>query len=69
MPFFGDRWLTASYYGGTNLCRDVPVLADLYLQGKLELDAQLARRYPLEDINRALGDLDAGEAGRGVIVF
>ena len=69
MPFFGDRWLTASYYGGTNLRRDIPMLADLYLKGKLQLDPLIARRYALEDINCAFADLESGKPGRGVIVF
>ena len=37
MPLFGDRWITASYYGGTNLQRDIPRLVDLYRRGKLDL--------------------------------
>ncbi len=69
MPFFGDRWLTASYYGGTNLRRDIPRLAQLYLGGKLELDALVTRRYALADINQAFTDLVGGEPGRGVIVL
>jgi len=69
MPFFGDRWLTASYYGGTNLRRDIPMLADLYLRGKLELDALVTRTYALEDINRAFADLVSGKPGRGVVLI
>jgi S-(hydroxymethyl)glutathione dehydrogenase/alcohol dehydrogenase len=69
MPFFGERWVTASYYGGANLWRDIPRLVDLYLTGKLDLERLVARRYPLEQINEAFADLASGKPGRGVIVF
>ncbi|NLF01856.1 MAG: zinc-binding dehydrogenase [Anaerolineales bacterium] len=45
MGFFGDRAVTASYYGGANLWRDIPYLVTLYQQGRLDLDGLLARRY------------------------
>ena len=69
MPFFGDRWVTGSYYGGANLWRDVPRMVDLYLAGKLDLDRLVARRYPLEEVNQAFADLAGGRPGRGLIVF
>jgi S-(hydroxymethyl)glutathione dehydrogenase/alcohol dehydrogenase len=69
MDFFGDRSLTASYYGGANLWRDIPRLVDLYLRGKLELDGLITRRYHLAEINQAFADLAAATPGRGVVVF
>ena len=69
MDLFGDRWLTGAYYGGANLWRDIPRLVDLYLNGKLDLDGLVTRRYPLERINEAFADLVEGKPGRGVIVF
>jgi S-(hydroxymethyl)glutathione dehydrogenase/alcohol dehydrogenase len=69
VPFYGERWVTGSYYGSANLWRDVPRLVDLYLTGKLDLDNLIARRYPLEQINQAFADLAGGVPGRGLIVF
>jgi S-(hydroxymethyl)glutathione dehydrogenase/alcohol dehydrogenase len=68
MPFYGERWVTGSYYGGAVLWRDIPRLADLYLRGKLDLDGLVTRRYPLDAVNEAFADLAGGKPGRGVIV-
>ena len=41
-----------------------------YQEGKLPLDKLVSRRYRLEQINEALGDLERGDiAGRSIIVF
>jgi S-(hydroxymethyl)glutathione dehydrogenase/alcohol dehydrogenase len=69
VPFFGERWVTGSYYGSANLQRDIPRLVDLYLGGKLDLDALVARRYTLEEVNAAFDDLAQGKPGRGIITF
>jgi S-(hydroxymethyl)glutathione dehydrogenase/alcohol dehydrogenase len=69
MPFYGERWVTGSYYGGAVLWRDIPRLADLYLAGRLDLDRLVTRRYPLEEINEAFADLAGGKPGRGTILF
>ena len=69
MPFYGERSLTGSYYGGARLWRDIPRLADLYLRDQLDLDSLVARHYPLPEINEAFSDLAGGEPGRGVIVM
>ena len=58
-----------SKMGDAVLSRDIPWLADLYLQGRLELDALVSRRWPLEDINAAIADTRSGGAKRNVIVF
>jgi len=69
VPFFGERWVTGSYYGSANLRRDIPRLVDLYLGGKLELDTLVARRYALDEVNSAFEDLETGKPGRGIIVY
>ena len=47
----------------------MPRMIDLYRAGKLNLDDLVVRHYALEQINEAYADLDAGEIGRGAIVF
>jgi S-(hydroxymethyl)glutathione dehydrogenase/alcohol dehydrogenase len=69
MPFYGERWMTGSYYGGARLWRDIPRLVDLYLRDKLALDRLAARHYPLEAVNEAFADLAGGKPGRGVILM
>jgi S-(hydroxymethyl)glutathione dehydrogenase/alcohol dehydrogenase len=69
VPFFGERWVTGSYYGSANLRRDIPRLVDLYLGDRLDLDTLVARRYPLEEVNAAFADLEIGKPGRGIIVY
>jgi len=46
---------------------DVPRFAELYLSGRLPLQELITRRYPLERINEALDDLEAGRVGRPLI--
>jgi S-(hydroxymethyl)glutathione dehydrogenase/alcohol dehydrogenase len=69
MPFYRERWVTGSYYGGANLWRDIPRLVELYLLGKVELDRLVARHYSLAQVNEAFADLKRGKPGRGVIVM
>lgn len=55
--------------GDTVLARDIPWLADLYLQGRLKLDELVSRRWTLDQINEAIADTKSGNARRNVIVF
>lgn len=55
--------------GDTVLDRDIPWLADLYLQGRLKLDELISNRWSLDQINEAIADTKAGNARRNVIVF
>jgi len=64
-----DKILTSAYYGGCDPARDMPMLLDLYMAGRLKLDEMIGRRRPLEQINEAFGDLDAGDILRTLIVF
>ena len=61
--------LQGSLYGTTNARLDIPLLAQLYLDGKLKLDELVTQTYALEDINQAFADLDAGKNLRGVILY
>lgn len=58
-----------SKMGAARPQEDIPRLAELYLQGRLELDALIGGRYPLDRINEALASSARGEAHRNVIVF
>ena len=64
-----EKTLRGTYYGSARSRVDMPTMVDLYLSGKLNLDDLVVRRYSLDRINEAYGDMDAGEVGRGAIVF
>lgn len=64
----GQR-LIGTKMGDTVLSRDIPWLADLYLQGRLELDALISGRWSLDQINEAIADTKTGAARRNVILF
>ncbi|MXQ09141.1 alcohol dehydrogenase catalytic domain-containing protein [Alphaproteobacteria bacterium GH1-50] len=68
MAAYGQR-LIGSKMGDTVLARDIPWLADLYLQGRLKLDELISGRWPLEEINEAIADTKSGKSRRNVIVF
>ena len=57
---FDERTVTGTSMGSTRLSSDVPMLAELYLRGRLELDKLITNRYPLEAINEAMSDFAAG---------
>ena len=61
--------LVGSLMGSAVLKRDIPMLVDLYQQGRLKLDELVSGRWPLEQINDAIADTVAGHALRNVIVF
>ncbi|TDS86965.1 S-(hydroxymethyl)glutathione dehydrogenase/alcohol dehydrogenase [Nesterenkonia aurantiaca] len=64
----GQR-LVGSNYGSTVPRRDFPLLASLYLSGKLPVDRLIKRRVPLEEVDTAFEALRTGAYGRSVIVF
>lgn len=64
-----EKTVMGSYYGTANTARDFPLYADLYLNGKLDLDRLVSKKYPLEQINEAYADMLSGEIARGLITF
>jgi len=65
----GEKRLRRSSYGGARPLRDFPMLAQAYLDGRLQLDELITARMKLEDINRGFDDLRAGRSIRTVIEF
>ncbi|OKO83032.1 Zn-dependent alcohol dehydrogenase [Bradyrhizobium sp. AS23.2] len=66
---FQEKTLSSSYYGSVQPDRDFPVLADLYMDKKIDLDSLISRTYGLEDINQGFEQLRKGGVARGVVVF
>ena len=67
--FGGEKTVTSSSMGTTNLAVDVPKLVTLYQNKKLKLDELITKRYPLEQINEAITAVVQGEALRNIITF
>jgi Zn-dependent alcohol dehydrogenase len=66
---FEGKSLRASMYGGSNLRRDVPRLADLWRSGQLDLEGLITRRIRFDDLNDAIATLKRGDAIRQVVLF
>jgi Zn-dependent alcohol dehydrogenase len=64
-----DRRLIGVRYGESRPRRDIPLIVDLYKQGRFKLDEMVTRTYPLTQWEQALHDMHAGELARGVLVF
>jgi Zn-dependent alcohol dehydrogenase len=68
--FIGSRNFTRTSGGDCRPDRDFPVFVRWYREGKLKLDELVTRRYPLEQINQAVDDLEHGRIlGRAIITY
>ncbi|MCX3061195.1 S-(hydroxymethyl)mycothiol dehydrogenase [Streptomyces beihaiensis] len=61
--------LKSSWYGDCLPSRDFPMLIDLYLQGRLDLDAFVTETIALEDVEKAFERMHHGDVLRSVVVF
>jgi S-(hydroxymethyl)mycothiol dehydrogenase len=59
--------LKSSWYGDCLPSRDFPMLIDLYLQGRLDLDAFVSETIGLDDVEEAFGKMHRGEVLRSVV--
>ncbi|MFD5121922.1 Zn-dependent alcohol dehydrogenase [Streptomyces sp. NPDC058385] len=65
----GQKSLHGVFMGSTIADVDIPLYADLYRQGRLNLDDLVAETISLEQINEGYTKLEKGETARSVIVF
>jgi S-(hydroxymethyl)glutathione dehydrogenase/alcohol dehydrogenase len=63
---YQNKAILGCRYGAARPRRDFPMLADLYLSGRLRIDELITRHYTLDDFGRAIEDLKAGQLARGV---
>ena len=61
--------LKSSWYGDCLPSRDFPMLIDLYLQGRLDLDRFVSEEIGLDDVEEAFHKMERGEVLRSVVVF
>ena len=61
--------LKSSWYGDCLPTRDFPMLIDLYLKGKLDLDGFVTETIGLEGVEEAFARMQQGEVLRSVVVL
>jgi S-(hydroxymethyl)mycothiol dehydrogenase len=61
--------LKSSWYGDCLPSRDFPMLIDLYLQGRLDLDRFVSETIGLDGIEEAFHKMERGEVLRSVVVM
>jgi hypothetical protein len=64
-----EKTISGSYYGSVRPDIDFPLLADLDMEKKLDLDDLISRTYKFDEINEGFRLLVSGAVARGVIVF
>jgi S-(hydroxymethyl)mycothiol dehydrogenase len=70
IDFFGRGGaLKPSWYGDCLPSRDFPLLIDLYLQGRLPLDAFVSETIGLDAVEEAFEKMERGEVLRSVVVL
>jgi S-(hydroxymethyl)glutathione dehydrogenase/alcohol dehydrogenase len=68
LTVLNERAVLGCDYGSARQWRDIPLLVDLYMAGRLRLDELVSGVYALDDVNQALDDLKTGKAIRPVLV-
>jgi S-(hydroxymethyl)glutathione dehydrogenase/alcohol dehydrogenase len=63
----GQKRVVGVNYGSTNFKRDIPMYAELYLEGRLNLDSLVSRRIALRDVNEGYAALKGGSINRVVV--
>jgi S-(hydroxymethyl)mycothiol dehydrogenase len=59
----------SSWYGDCLPSRDFPVLIDLYLSGRFDLDGFVSETISLDDVEEAFQKMERGEVLRSVVVL
>ncbi|HEX3471827.1 MAG TPA: zinc-binding dehydrogenase [Silvibacterium sp.] len=63
----GQKRVKGVNFGSTNAKRDIPMYAELYLQGRMNLDDLVSRRIALRDVNEGYAALKDGSLNRVVV--
>jgi len=63
-----DQRILGCNYGSTVPERDIPRLVDELVAGELDLETMISARRPLDEVESALADLDAGGALRQLLL-
>jgi Zn-dependent alcohol dehydrogenase len=63
---YNNKAILGCRYGAARPRTDFPMLADLYLGGRLKIDELITRHYALDQVADAIDDLKRGTLARGV---
>jgi S-(hydroxymethyl)glutathione dehydrogenase/alcohol dehydrogenase len=66
---FYERRLQGSVMGSNDFKRDTPRYVDMYLDGRLDLDAMVTRKLSLDEINDGFDLMKQGASVRSIVVF
>lgn len=66
---FYERRIQGSVMGSNDFRRDTPRYVQMYLDGRLDIDAMVTKRLALEQVNDGFEEMRAGTAVRSLIVF
>jgi S-(hydroxymethyl)mycothiol dehydrogenase len=61
--------LKSSWYGDCLPTRDFPMLTELYLQGRIDLDAFVTEEIRLDEVEAAFDKMQTGGVLRSVVIF
>ena len=64
-----DRGLLGCRYGSARPHHDIPLMVELYLEGRLMLDELVTETKPLEGFRDIVEDMPAGRLARGVLTL
>jgi S-(hydroxymethyl)glutathione dehydrogenase/alcohol dehydrogenase len=64
-----EKAIRGTLYGSVRPNVDFPILVDLYLSGRLQIDPLVSRTYTLDEINDGFTAMRGGQVARGVVVF
>jgi Zn-dependent alcohol dehydrogenase len=66
---YGEKVISGTYYGSVRPNIDFPILADLDMEKRIDLDGLISRTYRFDEINEGFRSMLAGEVARGVVIF
>jgi S-(hydroxymethyl)mycothiol dehydrogenase len=70
IEFFGRGGaLKPSWYGDCLPSRDFPLLVELYLQGRFDLDRFVSETISIDDVEEAFHKMERGEVLRSVVIL
>ena len=69
LEFLGDRSLLGCYYGSGNVALDLPRLAALAVDGRIDLAGAISHTCGLDGIEEAFARLRRGEGARTVAII
>ncbi len=64
-----EKKLVGSFLGSCNSRRDIPKLLGLWRTGHLDFEGMITHRRPIDQVNEAFADMEAGEGIRTVLTF